>query len=542
MKGLYRPETTSRELMNVTRLGSILLPLAVLIFFFVDFVFIQSSFRSDAKFAILFAASAWLLLGLSLSRGKTVYQIQTVGWIIAYHFFMASILLLVTGFQSPIVYLWSILLLVSFVYFGFVAFGISLVSLVAVGLLDNLLFGGSLAAYGSSIAYSGIVAVIGGISVGMIRGADRDQSHIDASRQQEELQRQQLTTLVNNLAEAIINLDAQGKVRLYNAATLNLLDTNTSIQDKYIDKVFSSRDNKGKQLKLNKELKSIQSVTVRDDLYTTISDEKIRLELTISPVRSNYDTSNKNAGWIIIMRDVTAAKSLEEERDEFISVVSHELRTPIAIAEGTISNVQLMLRRGHLSEKTFKPALNMAHDQILFLSKMVNDLSTLSRAERGVADATEEIDVDELVHGLYQDYEPEAKAKGLHLDLHMPAKCGTIQASRLYLRELLQNFITNSIKYTAEGSVKIDVTRTPDNKVNFTVSDTGIGISKSDQKRIFEKFYRAEDYRTRETSGTGLGLYVAAKLARKLGTHIEVSSRLNHGSKFSISVSAGPKN
>ena len=74
--------------------------------------------------------------------------------------------------------------------------------------------------------------------------------------------------------------------------------------------------------------------------------------------------------------------------------------------------------------------------------------------------------------------------------------------------------------------------------IHFSVSDTGIGISKSDQTKIFNKFYRSEDYRTRETGGTGLGLYVAMKLSKKLGTHIDLKSRLNHGSTFSFELPA----
>jgi signal transduction histidine kinase len=110
-------------------------------------------------------------------------------------------------------------------------------------------------------------------------------------------------------------------------------------------------------------------------------------------------------------------------------------------------------------------------------------------------------------------------------------------ASRLYLHELLQNFITNSIKYTKEGSVTVSV-RNKDGLVTFEVKDTGIGISKADQAKVFKKFYRSEDYRTRETGGTGLGLYVATKLAKKLNTTINLSSRLNHGSTFSFAIKA----
>jgi signal transduction histidine kinase len=242
----------------------------------------------------------------------------------------------------------------------------------------------------------------------------------------------------------------------------------------------------------------------------------------------------------MILRDITKQKSLEEERDEFISVVSHELRTPITIAEGSLGNVQLMMDRTDIPHTTLVDNVKAAHDQVLFLARMVNDLSTLSRAERGVADQAEVIDVGQMVHDLYNEYAPQAEAKGLHLNLDLSPKLGQVNASRLYLKELLQNFVTNSIKYTKEGEIIVSV-HVKDGKVTFSVKDTGIGISKSDQARIFDKFWRSEDYRTRETGGTGLGLYVARKLSKKLGTEIEMKSRLNHGSTFWFELPSASK-
>jgi signal transduction histidine kinase len=180
-------------------------------------------------------------------------------------------------------------------------------------------------------------------------------------------------------------------------------------------------------------------------------------------------------------------------------------------------------------------AITMAHDQIIYLAHMVNDLSTLSRAERGVADSAEDIDVREMIIKLHKEYSKEADIKGLHLNLDLSATLGHVNASRLYLEEMLQNFITNAIKYTKTGTITITVKQKL-NLVTFSVKDSGIGISKSDQAKIFQKFFRSEDYRTRETSGTGLGLYVAAKLSHKIGTSIKLTSRLNHGSVFSFSL------
>ena len=287
-------------------------------------------------------------------------------------------------------------------------------------------------------------------------------------------------------------------------------------------------------------LKEASRTTRRDDLRHVYADgEQVRLEITFAPIKSTYGLlkkSRQESGYIVIARDVTKQKSLEEERDEFISVVSHELRTPITIVEGTLSNLQLLMEKDRQAdEKVLQSTIKTAHDQVIYLAKMVNDLSTLSRAERGVADEPELIDVADLIHALHRQYQQDASKKGLSLNIDAGTKLGKIKASRLYTEELLQNFITNAIKYTKEGDITIAAKRSKDT-VTFSVKDSGIGISRGDQIKIFQKFYRSEDYRIRETSGTGLGLYVSAKLAHKLGTRIDLKSRLNHGSTFSFEM------
>lgn len=367
---------------------------------------------------------------------------------------------------------------------------------------------------------------------------DTTKSALVKTREQVSLQQDRTLTLINNLADAILSTDNEGTITVFNAASLNLLDTNASLAGENIAKILPLRTTTGTTFDWAKELEDSRSVVIRDDLTIGEEGEQVRLEVTYSPIRSGYSgphNDESQGGYIIILRDITKSKSLEEERDEFISVVSHELRTPITIAEGTISNLLVMMERGIATPQKMSDAVTGAHDQILFLASMVNDLSTLSRAERGVADDVETIDVRALANELYNDYARSAEAKHLHLNLDLTSKLGTVTASRLYLHELLQNFITNAIKYTKEGSVTLEISQKSD-AVCFKVHDTGIGISKTDQNKIFDKFYRAEDYRTRETSGTGLGLYVAVKLARKLGTKIELNSRLNHGSTFSFTL------
>lgn len=445
--------------------------------------------------------------------------------------FIVLLTLSYTTFLAPTTYLFAVPIIAGYLYLGMPGLYLTVAVVMLTALIDTL----DTYAFVETLLTSFIVAVVGGLIAGSMRGRAADQAEVDSSRQQAALQRDRTLTLINNLADAVISTDAEGRITAHNAAVLNLLDTNAQLDGKSIDTVLELKDTDHAPQSILTLLTAATGTIVRDDLLLTVSEESLRIEATYSPIRSTYHISRKaHEGYVIILRDVTSAKSLEEERDEFISVVSHELRTPITIAEGTLSNVQLMMGRKDIPQHKLTTAVDMAHDQIVFLSRMVNDLSTLSRAERGLADTAELIDIDELIHDLYGEYAPQAHAKDLRLDLHMPGRIGSVMASRLYLKELLQNFITNAIKYTKKGSITITISKSKDGMIKMAVKDTGIGISKSDQKRVFDKFFRAEDYRTRETSGTGLGLYVAVKLARKLGTDIQLQSRLNHGSTFSI--------
>jgi PAS domain S-box-containing protein len=497
-------------------------------------------YTSDIAFISIALAwmmmSAWQFLFPSNTRRASAIRLAT------YHILAGLYLLFVSGLSVPFTIFWVLLFVASNIYFsrrGLLLSVLSFIATVGADIMIELLIRSNPSIIASNLMIIISVLVTGLAVIAISRTQEVDRSALTRSQAQESLQRDRILTIVNNLADAILSTDKNGVIRVYNAASLNLLDTNDSLNGHHIDEILSLTDKDDTRVHLFDELLKSRSVAVRDDLHLTFDDgEEVRLEVTYSPIRGSYSRtkdSEEHDGYIIIMRDVTKAKSLEEERDEFISVVSHELRTPITIAEGTISNAQLILSRPDAKQEILVDSIKNAHDQVLFLAKMVNDLSTLSRAERGVADTNEDIDVRPLIDKLYNEYLPQAEAKKLHLNLDADSKLGTVSASRLYLEELLQNFITNSIKYTREGSITLHA-HLKDNVVEFAVTDTGIGIGKNEQKKIFQKFYRSEDYRTRETGGTGLGLYVASKLAKKLGCTIELESRLNHGSTFSFTL------
>jgi PAS domain S-box-containing protein len=481
----------------------------------------------------------WLFLGIvqfiDHSKSKRDSALRLVG----YHLLAGAYLLFVSGIATPFIVFWIILLLASNTYFSRDGVNLSILWFLGVVSADIYFWRNDPTTIEYDLITLVAILLSGLVTLSISKSQEVGRKELRLSKQHESLQRDRILTIVNNLGDAILSTDKEGRVTVYNASSLSLLDTNVSINGKHIDDLLNLVDQSNEPVSLFKELRSVKGSVTREDLdYTYKDGEQIRLSVTYSPIRSSYSTSKKaeaHDGYIVIMRDITKSKSLEEERDEFISVVSHELRTPITIVEGTISNVQVMMEHPNSTKQMLTDAVEMAHDQIIYLAKMVNDLSTLSRAERGVADASEDIDVRETVHRLHEEYSKEASAKGLHLNLDLGATLGHISTSRLYFEEMLQNFITNAIKYTKKGSVTITVKQKL-GIIKFSVKDTGIGISKSDQVKIYQKFYRSEDYRTRETSGTGLGLYVATKLAHKVGTKIELISRLNYGSTFSFSL------
>lgn len=366
--------------------------------------------------------------------------------------------------------------------------------------------------------------------------SDEERRIIDKTTKEQAFERQRLLSLINNMGEAVVATDMNGKVMLYNAAVLNLLDTNQSLSGKSLDKFLKLRDLQHKKVSLKLILKENPNGTTSQDLVHMFSPgDEINMYINIAPVKLGFK-EDLDSGFIIVMRDITKEKSLEDERDEFISVVSHELRTPVAIAEGNLSNAFFSVEK-KLSKDQIKQSLLNAHEQVVFLSNMINDLATLSRAERSDIQAEiAEVEPAKLLSIIAADYKEQANEKGVQFTVTSAKDVKSIRSSELYLHEVLQNFITNALKYTKEGSIILSVRSDLQGRAIFSVADTGIGLSKSDQKRIFEKFFRSEDYRTRESSGTGLGLYVTAKLAHKLNATIDVDSTLNKGSTFTITV------
>jgi two-component system, OmpR family, phosphate regulon sensor histidine kinase PhoR len=348
-----------------------------------------------------------------------------------------------------------------------------------------------------------------------------------------QLDHNRLTSLINSISDGFLAVDSHGRIELSNGVALNILDTN-SLDAKSISQALPLLDSAGSSVDPMSLIdKTSASLSSRDYSIKYRDGSIINLQINISCVKATFCSDQKN-GYVVLFSDITKEKTAQDERDEFISVASHELRNPVAIAEGSLSNAILLAGRAGAGENVMQ-VMRSAHDQILFLASLINDLAMVSRADRVKLEETaEEFDPMDIMNALKTDYTAQARKKGLELVVK-PAELPRIYGSRLYTREILQNFITNAIKYTEKGSIMISGTG-DDSGVHLSVSDSGIGIDTEVQNKLFSKFYRSQDSRVQRISGTGLGLYVSRKLAKLMNGSIAMESELNCGSTFTLNL------
>ena len=433
--------------------------------------------------------------------------------------------------------LWTILLATTGILYGTLAFSLGLTMMVGSTLFCSIFIDHQLNRSISTIIIMMPIAYASYLfykykKVGLI-----EIRNYNRLKRRERLQTRRLKVVVNNLRDALVSVSSEGKIQLYNPATLSLLDTNRNLTGISADRVFNLVDEMGEPIKLSAVIANIKIATERTDLRMQYSDKQlINLRMSIFPIKNQFAIrkSRNIDGVIIVMTDITKEKSLDDERDEFISVVSHELRTPVAIAEGALSNMQLLLDRGG-DPRVFTQTLDSAHDQILYLGQMVNDLATLSRAERGIYMENEEIDIESFMTSLYNKYAKPAKEKGLRFIVDIDLT-GKVLVPSMVIEEIMQNLISNAIKYTEEDGKIEFVVHATDRHLYLTVTDNGIGISAADKKKIFDRFYRVDKARTRQKGGFGLGLSLAKQIVDALRGTIAVKDNKPRGTIFEVKI------
>jgi len=341
-------------------------------------------------------------------------------------------------------------------------------------------------------------------------------------------EKSRLQTIVGCMADGVLVTNLERRLVLWNAAAVKMLklagtDESGHPLERYIknasliesvDSVLASKDEAVSML--GRELQ--------------VADPKSVLMAALAPVR---DEHGELLGAVIVLRDITKLKEIENIKSQFVSMVAHELRAPLAAIEGWLDIVisgesggDKLLERGWLQR---------AKERSQSLLALVNDLLVINKIEAGkVAQKMEPVQAARLIRKIVDFMKPEADKRRVSFAIRLPEDLPAVRADLQDMEKLFTNLIGNAIKYNVDnGSVTIGGA-VDENYVGIHIQDTGIGIAESDLPRIFDDFYRVENEQTSRISGTGLGLTIAKKIVDSHFGHIEVRSQPGRGSTFSV--------
>lgn len=238
------------------------------------------------------------------------------------------------------------------------------------------------------------------------------------------------------------------------------------------------------------------------------------LALTATPLLGG------GGGAVVALFDLTQVRRLEQIRRDFVANVSHELRTPLTVVSGFAET----LAEDDPAPEQRRQFADTIRLHTVRMQRIVDDLLDLSRIESGGwVPKPEQVDLHALAEDALTAAAPVARSKGVALEIEIPEEIGPITADRTALRQILSNLIDNSLRHTDSGHVAIVASQTPDG-TRLAVRDTGSGISPEHLPRVFERFYRADPARARDSGGTGLGLAIVKHLVEAHGGTLTAQS------------------
>ena len=246
---------------------------------------------------------------------------------------------------------------------------------------------------------------------------------------------------------------------------------------------------------------------------------------------------------LLLSRDITALEQAEVMRRDFVANVSHEIRTPLTVLVGFVETLQNL----KLSENEIQDFLKLMSQQALRMQTLVQDLLTLSQLEGSpLPSESEWHDFDTLWQSCYTEanglmhvlHQKDGSTHTLQFDLPEELQAHQISGSLEEIKSALTNLVSNALRYTpSTGAVKVFCSLKNDH-FEFSVKDTGVGISPEHLPRLTERFYRVDRSRSRDTGGTGLGLAIVKHVVQRHGGHLRIESKLNLGSCFTLEFPA----
>ena len=342
----------------------------------------------------------------------------------------------------------------------------------------------------------------------------------------QEMQQDRLTTLIENMGSALLLIDHRGFVVLTNRTFREFFNLEESQLKKvrYHEVIHYSEVNK-----LVEEIFMTEE-RLRKQILLPYKLDRKHYEVYGAPIIGNNDVWK---GIVVVFHDITELKKLEQMRKDFVANVSHELKTPITSIKGFS---ETLLDGAMDDPETLKSFLDIILKESDRLQSLIQDLLELSKIEKqGFQLFVEEVEVAGLIEDVIPILKEKAKPKDISLQADFESR-GTAEVDSYRLKQVFINLISNAIAYTPRGG-NVSVTVQDDqDKVYVKVEDNGMGISQEELPRIFERFYRVDKARSRNSGGTGLGLAIVKHIIEAHEGDIEVESELEKGTTFTVTL------
>jgi two-component system, OmpR family, sensor histidine kinase VicK len=379
--------------------------------------------------------------------------------------------------------------------------------------------------------FAQIMPVLGSDEIGQLSHAfNYMTSRLHDALAQNEEEKEKLASILTNMSDGVIATVEAGKIILMNRRAAAMLQIEQSEIGRDIAEVL--RLPSGQQEGL------MQGALLPALLETGgPADELSLVRVTFTPI---HRREIGIIGTIAVLQDVTEQEKLEQARREFVANVSHELRTPLT----TIKSYTEALEDGALQHPELGPRFaHVIRNETERMIRLVTDLLHLSRLDSKEAMLRKQCtELREMLEDVEDRFSFQMKQKGITSRVQVEDQIDTIWIDRDQIDQVLDNLVSNAIKYTPEGGhIAIRAAGVQEGLVQISVEDNGIGIPKKDLSRIFERFYRVDKARSRNMGGTGLGLSIAREIVMAHGGTIELYSELTTGTKVTFTLPIRPE-
>jgi len=359
---------------------------------------------------------------------------------------------------------------------------------------------------------------------GRLQGAINELArHLQDLNRQEKMHARQLNSVIENMASGVMLIDQQGYVHLVNKRFVDLFGLT---RERYTDSLYYDVLDQSQIHETVQEV-FLYEQPIKNEMTLTKELMTYYLEVIGAPY---FNQKHDLRGAVLVFHDVTEFKRLEQMRKDFVANVSHELRTPITSIKGF---AETMLD-DELDKQLEQHFLSIIHKESHRLQLLIQDLLDLSKLEKADFHLNyQTIHVDHLIRESVEMTKVQAKEKSIALTIAGENEL-VLSADYDRLKQVILNLIYNAINYTPNGGKVTVAAYNSSGYIKIEVSDTGMGIAPEALPRIFERFYRVDKARSRNTGGTGLGLSITKHIVEAHDGQIFVDSVVDQGSTFTI--------